>query len=131
MLKGDKIKVLLAKPGLDGHDIGVKIVAKALSDAGMEVIYTGLFQTPEQIVKAAIQEDVDMIGLSFLSQLQKVVFPKVIELLKQNNANDIKIFGGGIIPKSDISVLKDMGVGEVFLPGTPCDEIVNKVKELG
>ena len=123
-----KIRVLIAKPGLDGHDRGAKIVARALRDAGMEVIYTGLHQTPEQIVETAIQEDVDHIGLSCLSGAHMTLFPKVIELLKENNAEDIKVSGGGIIPEEDIPKLKDIGVAEIFGPGTSTSEIVDFIK---
>lgn len=123
-----KIRVLIAKPGLDGHDRGAKIVARALRDAGMEVIYTGLHQTAEQIVETAIQEDVDHIGLSCLSGAHMTLFPKVIELLKENNAEDISVSGGGIIPEEDIPKLKDIGVAEIFGPGTSTSEIVDFIK---
>ena len=109
-----KIRVLMAKPGLDGHDRGVKVVARALRDAGMEVIYTGLHQTPEQIVEAAIQEDVNVMGLSILSGAHMTLFPKIIDLLKKNNAEDILVTGGGIIPKEDVEELKKMGISEIF-----------------
>ena len=122
-----KIRVLVAKPGLDGHDRGAKVVARALRDAGMEVIYTGLHQTPEQIVEAAIQEDVDVIGLSILSGAHMTLFPMVIDLLRENDALDIKIFGGGIIPEEDAKKLKELGYSEIFGPGTPTDEIVKKI----
>ncbi len=122
-----KIRVLVAKPGLDGHDRGAKIVARALRDAGMEVIYTGLHQTPEQIVEAAIQEDVDAIGLSILSGAHMTLFPLVIELLKENNAEDIKVFGGGIIPEEDANKLKELGYAAIFGPGTPTDDIVRTI----
>jgi methylmalonyl-CoA mutase C-terminal domain/subunit len=125
-----KIRVLIAKPGLDGHDRGAKIVARALRDAGMEVIYTGLHQTPEQIVETAIQEDVNHIGLSCLSGAHMTLFPRVIELLKKNNAGDITVSAGGIIPDEDVSKLKDAGVAGVFGPGTNTEEIVKFVKEL-
>ncbi|MFO8109237.1 MAG: cobalamin B12-binding domain-containing protein [Thermoplasmata archaeon] len=128
-----KIRVLVAKPGLDGHDRGAKVVARALRDAGMEVIYTGLHQSPESIVEAAIQEDVDVIGLSSLSGAHMTLFPDVIKLLKENNADDIIVTGGGIIPDRDAEELKELGLSKVFGPGTPTDEIVeyikNKVKE--
>jgi len=114
-----KIRVLIAKPGLDGHDRGAKVVARALRDAGMEVIYTGLRQTPEQIVSAAIQEDVDAIGLSILSGAHNVLFPEIMRLLKEEGAEDIPVFAGGIIPEKDIPRLKEMGIRAVFLPGTP------------
>jgi methylmalonyl-CoA mutase C-terminal domain/subunit len=120
-----KIRVLIAKPGLDGHDRGAKIVARALRDAGMEVIYTGLHQTPEQIVETAIQEDVNHIGLSCLSGAHMTLFPKVVELLKKNNAADISVSGGGIIPTEDIPRLKEAGISGVFGPGTTTKEIVD------
>ena len=123
-----KIRVLIAKPGLDGHDRGAKIVARALRDAGMEVIYTGLHQTPEQIVETAIQEDVNHIGLSCLSGAHMTLFPRVIDLLKKNNAADITVSAGGIIPDDDVPKLKDAGVAGVFGPGTPTDEIVKFIK---
>ena len=113
------IRVLVAKPGLDGHDRGAKVVARALRDAGMEVIYTGLRQSPEQIVRAAIQEDVDMVGLSCLSGAHNSLFPKVVQLLKEEGAEDIPVFGGGVIPDSDIPGLLEAGVQAVFTPGTP------------
>ena len=119
-----KIRVLIAKPGLDGHDRGAKIVARALRDAGMEVIYTGLHQTPEQIVETAIQEDVDIVGLSCLSGAHMTLFTQVITLLKQKDADDILVTGGGIVPKEDIIKLKEVGIAEVFGPGTPIDEII-------
>ena len=124
----NKIRVLIAKPGLDGHDRGAKIVARALRDAGMEVIYTGLHQTAEQIVETAIQEDVDHIGLSCLSGAHMTLFPRVIELLKENNAEDIIVTAGGIIPEVDIPKLKEIGVAEIFGPGTSTLEIVNFIK---
>ncbi len=123
-----RIRVLLAKPGLDGHDRGIKVVANALRDAGIEVIYAGLRQTPEMIVNAAIQEDVDAIGLSILSGAHMTLFPAVLELLKKKGADDILLFGGGIIPKEDIEKLNAMGVGRLFTPGTPTDEIVEYIK---
>ena len=123
-----KIRVLIAKPGLDGHDRGAKIVARALRDAGMEVIYTGLHQTAEQIVEAAIQEDVNHIGLSCLSGAHMTLFPRVIELLKENNAEDIVVTAGGIIPEEDIHKLKEIGVAEIFGPGTPTTEIVEFIR---
>jgi methylmalonyl-CoA mutase C-terminal domain/subunit len=124
-----KIRVLLAKPGLDGHDRGVKVIARALRDAGMEVIYTGLRQTPEQIVNAALQEDVDIVGLSILSGAHMTIFPRVMELMREKSMNDVVLFGGGIIPEDDIPKLKEAGVGEVFLPGTSTEEIVNYIRE--
>lgn len=124
-----KIRVLIAKPGLDGHDRGAKIVARALRDAGMEVIYTGLHQTPEKIIASAIQEDVDVIGLSILSGAHLTIFKKVIELMKKNKMEDVLLIGGGIIPEEDVAKLKKMGVAEIFLPGTPLKEIVNYIRE--
>jgi methylmalonyl-CoA mutase, C-terminal domain len=114
-----KIRVLVAKPGLDGHDRGAKVVARALRDAGMEVIYTGLRQTPEQIVQAAIQEDVDVVAMSILSGAHNHLFPRVTELLAQKGADDVLVVGGGVIPEDDIPFLKSKGVAEVFGPGTP------------
>ncbi len=123
-----KIRVLVAKPGLDGHDRGAKIVARALRDSGMEVIYTGLHQTAEQIVEAAIQEDVDVIGLSLLSGAHMTLFPKVLNLLKENNAEDIKVMGGGIIPEEDAEKLREMGISKIFGPGTPTEKIVQYIQ---
>ena len=120
-----KIRVLIAKPGLDGHDRGAKVVARALRDAGFEVIYTGLRQTPEQIVEAAVSEDVDAVGLSLLSGAHNYLFPRVIELLREQDANGILVFGGGVIPEEDIPGLKQAGVAEVFSPGTPTSETVD------
>jgi methylmalonyl-CoA mutase C-terminal domain/subunit len=120
-------RVIIAKPGLDGHDRGAKVVARALRDAGIEVIYTGLHQTPGQIVDAAIQEDADVIGLSILSGAHLTLFAEVMELLKDRGAIDILVFGGGIIPDDDIPVLKDMGVSEIFTPGTSMQSIVDWV----
>lgn len=128
-MEGKKIRVLIAKPGLDGHDRGAKVVARALRDAGMEVIYTGLRQTPEQIVETAIQEDVDVIGLSILSGAHTHIFPKVMELLKENNIKDIIVMGGGVIPEEDIPELKKAGVAEIFTPGTDTRDIVKFIKE--
>jgi methylmalonyl-CoA mutase, C-terminal domain len=119
-----KLRILVAKPGLDGHDRGAKIIARALRDAGMEVIYTGLHQTPEMIVSAAIQEDVDAIGMSIMSGAHMTLFPAVINLLKGENALDIKVFGGGIIPDDDIPRLKGLGVTEIFTPGSSTQDIV-------
>ena len=127
--KKAKIRVLIAKPGLDGHDRGAKVVSLALRDAGMEVIYTGIRQTPEKIVKSAIQEDVDAIGLSILSGTHKHYFKKVIELLRKEGAGDILVWGGGIIPKSDKPELKKMGVDEVFGPGTPTSTLVDYLRK--
>ena len=123
------IRVLVAKPGLDGHDRGAKVVAKALRDAGMEVIYTGLRQTPEQIVEAAIQEDVDVIGLSCLSGAHMTLFPKVIQLLKKKKVKDILVTGGGIIPLDDVPKLKKAGIAAVFGPGTTSDEIIGFIRK--
>lgn len=123
-----KTRVLVAKPGLDGHDRGVKIVARALRDAGFEVIYTGLHQTPEMIVEAAMQEDVDAVGLSVLSGAHLTLFPAVIKGLRENGLSEVVVFGGGIIPEEDIPVLKEEGVDEVFLPGTRLKDIVEWVQ---
>ncbi len=120
-----KIRVLIAKAGLDGHDRGAKVIAAALRDAGMEVIYLGLRQTPEMIVSAAIQEDVDAIGISILSGAHMTIFPRILEEMKKNDVNDILLFGGGIIPKEDLTKLKDMGVGELFTPGASTIEVVS------
>ena len=120
---------MVAKPGLDGHDRGARIIARAYRDAGFEVVYTGLHQTPEEIVEAAIQEDVDMIGLSSLAGAHKYLFSAVVELLRERGADDIVVCGGGIIPDDDIEQLKAAGVSEVFTPGTPLDEIVNWVQQ--
>ena len=128
-MEGKKIRVLIAKPGLDGHDRGAKVVARALRDAGMEVIYTGLRQTPEQIVETAIQEDVDVIGLSILSGAHTHLFPKVMELLKENNIEDIVVMGGGVIPEEDIPELKKIGIAEIFTPGTNTRDIIKFIKE--
>lgn len=124
-----KIRVLIAKPGLDGHDRGAKVVASALGDAGMEVIYTGLHQTPEKIVKTAIEEDVDVIGLSILSGAHMTIFPKVIELLKKEGRSDILLTGGGIIPSEDMEEIMKMGSGKLFGPGTPTSEVVKYIKD--
>jgi methylmalonyl-CoA mutase, C-terminal domain len=124
-----RIRVLVGKPGLDGHDRGAKIVARALRDAGFEVIYTGLHQTPEQIVATAIQEDVDAIGLSVLSGAHNFLFSRVLELLKEKGAEDIVLFGGGIMPPEDVTALKAMGVKELFTPGTSTQDIVRFVRE--
>jgi methylmalonyl-CoA mutase C-terminal domain/subunit len=123
------IRVLIAKPGLDGHDRGAKVVSRALRDAGMEVIYTGLRQSPEQIVQAAIQEDVDIIGLSCLSGAHNSLFPKVAHLLRERGAEDIAVFGGGVIPEADIPGLLAAGIEAVFTPGTSLEEIVAYVRE--
>jgi len=124
-----KIRVLVAKPGLDGHDRGAKIVARALRDAGMEVIYTGLHQTAEMIVDAAIQEDVDVVGLSLLSGAHMTLFVDVAKLLKEKDMSDVLVIGGGIIPEHDIPKLKKEGIKGVFGPGTPCDDIVDFIKK--
>lgn len=121
-------RILIAKPGLDGHDRGAKVIARALRDAGMEVIYTGLHQTPDMIVRSAIQEDVQAIGLSILSGAHMTQFPAVIELLKKENAEDIVVFGGGIIPKDDIIKLESLGVKKIFLPGSTTVEIVDWIR---
>lgn len=124
-----KIRVLVAKPGLDGHDRGAKVIARALRDAGMEVIYTGLRQTPEQIVTAAIQEDVDVIGLSILSGAHMTICPRVMQLVREKGLTDVLVIVGGIIPDEDIPKLKAMGIAEVFLPGTLLEEIVRFIRE--
>jgi methylmalonyl-CoA mutase C-terminal domain/subunit len=123
-----KIRVLVAKVGLDGHDRGAKVVAAALRDAGMEVIYSGLRKTPEMIVEAAIQEDVDVIGVSILSGAHMTIFPKLISLMKEKGIGDVLLFGGGIIPEKDIDDLKQLGVGELFTPGASTTEIVEYVR---
>jgi methylmalonyl-CoA mutase C-terminal domain/subunit len=123
-----KLRILVAKPGLDGHDRGAKIIARALRDAGMEVIYTGLHQTPEMIVAAAVQEDVDAVGLSILSGAHMTIFPAVIELLKSQQAEDIKVFGGGIIPQDDVPQLEKKGVSAVFLPGSSTQTIIEWIR---
>ena len=122
------IRVLIAKPGLDGHDRGAKIVARALRDGGIEVVYSGLHQTPEQIVEAALQEDVQAIGMSVLSGAHMTLFPRVVDLLKERDASDIVVFGGGIVPKDDIEALRGQGVAAVFTPGARTTEIVDWVK---
>ncbi len=124
-----KIKVLIAKPGLDGHDRGAKIIARGLRDAGFEVVYTGLHQTPEEIVATAIQEDVDVIGVSSLAGAHMYLFPRIIELLVEKGADDIPVFGGGIIPEDDIPVLQKAGVKAIFTPGSPVDETINWIRE--
>ena len=124
-----KVRILIAKPGLDGHDRGAKVVARALRDAGFEVIYTGLHQSPEQIVATAIQEDVDAVGLSNLSGAHLYLFPRVVELLRERGAGDVVVFGGGIIPDDDIPKLKEAGVKEIFTPGTLMEDIIKWVKE--
>lgn len=124
-----KIRVLVAKPGLDGHDRGAKIVCRSLRDAGFEVIYTGLRRTPEEIVSAAIQEDVDVVGLSILSGAHDVIFPKILNLLKEKGADDITVIAGGIIPEKDISDLEKMGISKIFLPGSSTQDIVKWIEE--
>ncbi len=120
-----KIRIMIAKPGLDGHDRGAKYIARALCNAGMEVIYTGIRQTPEQIVNAAIQEDVDIVGLSLLSGAHNFLFPKVAELLEKKGENDVLLFGGGVIPEEDINFLKSKGFKAIFTPGTPAQDVVD------
>jgi len=129
VLQEKKIRVLVAKPGLDSHDRGAKVVARALRDAGMEVIYTGLRQTPEQIVETVLQEDVDVLGLSILSGAHMTLFPKIMELIKQKGLDDVLVFAGGIIPEEDVPALKKLGIKEVFGPGTPTETVVRFVKE--
>jgi methylmalonyl-CoA mutase C-terminal domain/subunit len=121
------VRIVIAKPGLDGHDRGAKVIARALRDAGMEVIYTGLHQTPEQIVETAIQEDADIVGLSVLSGAHMTLFTKVLQLLEQRNASDILVFGGGIIPEADIPLLEEAGVARIFTPGTKTRDVVDWV----
>jgi methylmalonyl-CoA mutase C-terminal domain/subunit len=123
-----KIRVLVAKPGLDGHDRGAKVVARALRDAGMEVIYTGLRQTPEMIAEAALQEDVDVVGLSILSGAHMALVPRVIELLKANGQSSVKVFIGGIIPDEDVPRLTDLGVSGIYGPGAPTEQIINDIR---
>ncbi len=123
-----KIRVLVAKPGLDGHDRGAKVIARALRDAGMEVIYTGLRQTPEMVVNASLQEDVDVIGLSILSGAHNAIVPRVMDLLKQNQMDDVLVLVGGIIPDQDIETLKERGVAAIFQPGTPMDSIIEFIR---
>jgi len=127
--KDRKIRVLIAKPGLDSHDRGAKIVARALRDAGMEVIYTGLRQTPEQIAETALQEDVDVIGLSILSGAHPTLFPKIMQLLKKKRMTGVMVFAGGIIPQEDVPALKRIGIREVFGPGTPTSTLVEYLKK--
>jgi methylmalonyl-CoA mutase, C-terminal domain len=124
-----RIRVVVAKPGLDGHDRGAKVVARALRDAGLEVIYTGLHQTPEQIVETTIQEDADCVGLSVLSGAHMTIFARLMELLREREATDVVVFGGGIVPEADIPELKAMGVAEIFTPGTTTGDIVRWVRE--
>jgi methylmalonyl-CoA mutase C-terminal domain/subunit len=127
-MKEKKLRILIAKPGLDGHDRGAKYVARALKDEGYEVIYTGIRQTAESIVKTAIQEDVDFVGLSLLSGAHNELFPKIVELLKENEAEDIVVFGGGVIPEEDIPFLREKGIQAVFTPGTPIKAIVDFIE---
>ena len=128
MAESRKIRVVVAKPGLDGHDRGAKIIARALRDAGMEVVYTGLHQTPEQIVETALQEDADAIGLSILSGAHMTLVPRVVELLKEEDAEDIVVIVGGTIPNQDIPELKELGVAEVFTPGAPTQKIIDFIQ---
>ena len=123
-----KIRILVAKPGLDGHDRGAKVVARALRDAGFEVVYTGLHQTPEMIAVAAVQEDVDAVGLSIMSGAHKTLFPAVLDALAERGADDIVVFGGGIVPKEDLQALLERGVGAIFTPGAQLDEIVSWIR---
>ena len=125
----DKIRVLVAKPGLDGHDRGAKVVARALRDAGFEVVYTGLRQTPEEIVEAALQEDVNVVALSLLSGAHPHLFPTVVKQIRAKGMNDVLVIGGGVIPEGDIPALKEAGVAEVFTPGTPTSVVVDFIKE--
>ncbi len=124
-----KIRVLVAKPGLDGHDRGAKVIARALRDAGMEVIYTGLRQTPEMIAMAALQEDVDAVGISILSGAHNTLCPRIVELLRQNGMDDTLVLVGGIVPRDDIAKLKEIGVSEIFLPGTSTEDIITFIRE--
>jgi len=124
-----KIRVLIAKPGLDGHDRGAKVIARALRDAGMEVVYTGIRQTPEMIAEAALQEDVDVVGMSILSGAHMALFPRVMELLRQNDMDGVLVVTGGIIPDEDVPALNEMGIRGIFGPGTPTDEIVDFIRE--
>ncbi len=124
-----KVRVLVAKPGLDGHDRGAKVVANALKDAGMEIIYTGLHQTPEMIAESAVQEDVDVVGLSILSGAHMTMFPRVMELIREKGAEDIVVFGGGIIPAEDVEKLEEIGVARIFGPGTDTGDIVKFIRE--
>jgi len=123
------IRVLIAKPGLDGHDRGAKVIARAMRDAGMEVIYSGLRQTPEQIAAAAVQEDVDVVGLSILSGAHNVLFPEILRLLREKGGGDIMVLAGGIIPDKDIPAMKALGIREIFLPGTPTQALVDFIEQ--
>ncbi|MGA2553619.1 MAG: cobalamin B12-binding domain-containing protein [Smithella sp.] len=127
-MQGRKIRVMVAKPGLDGHDRGARILARCFRDAGFEVVYTGCHQTPEQIVSAAIQEDVDVVGLSCLSGAHRMLFPRVVELLREKDASDITVIGGGIIPEQDIPILYNAGIKAIFTPGASLDSIVEWIK---
>ncbi len=127
--QGRKIRVLVAKPGLDGHDRGAKVVARALRDAGMEVIYTGLRQTPEMIAEAALQEDVDVVGISILSGAHMTLLPRILELLKANGQTHVRVYVGGIIPDDDVPRLKEMGVAGIYGPGAPTEAIVNDIRQ--
>ena len=124
-----KIRVLIAKPGLDGHDRGAKVIARALRDAGMEVVYTGIRQTPEMIAEAALHEDVDVVGMSILSGAHMALFPRVMELLRENDMGNVLVVTGGIIPDEDVPALNEMGIKGIFGPGTPTDEIVEFIRE--
>lgn len=124
----DRLRIVIAKPGLDGHDRGAKVIARALRDAGMEVVYTGLHQTPEQIVQTVVQEDADAVGLSILSGAHMTLFRRVVELLAENEASDVVLFGGGIVPAADIDELRHLGVAKIFTPGATMDEIVEWVR---
>ncbi|MFN2451207.1 MAG: cobalamin B12-binding domain-containing protein [Candidatus Dormibacteria bacterium] len=126
---GRRVRILTAKVGLDGHDRGIKVISRALRDAGVEVIYTGLHQTPEMVVEAAIQEDVDGIGISLLSGAHMTLFPEILRLLRERGADDIVVFGGGIIPDGDVAALRELGVDKVFTPGTSLDEAVGYVRD--
>lgn len=128
-MAGRKLRVLVAKPGLDGHDRGAKVIARALRDGGMEVIYTGLRQTPEQIVNAVVQEDVDALLMSILSGAHDYLFPRVMELLRERGVKDLLVLGGGVIPEEDVPSLKALGIAQIFGPGTPTDAIVKYVQE--
>ena len=128
-MTGRKIRVLVAKPGLDGHDRGAKVIARALRDAGMEVVYTGIRQTPEMIAEAALQEDVDVVGMSILSGAHMALFPRIMELLRENDVDDVLVVAGGIIPDEDVPALQEMGIHGVFGPGTPTDTIINFIRE--
>ncbi len=129
MKTGKKIRVLIAKPGLDSHDRGAKVVARALRDAGMEVIYTGLRQTPEQIAETALQEDVDVVGLSILSGAHRTLFPRIMEILKEKGLMDVLVFAGGIIPEEDVADLKKIGIQQIFGPGTTTETIIRYVSD--